>query len=880
MATSPTSLRVRISADLADIRQGLGLLRGELAKVKRDAAQTTPDTTQWAQGIGRVRSELANLAGAYLGLQGLTQGVQALFGAFDRADRIGEAARISGIGTEALSRLAFAAQFSGVHLDALQTSFTIFNKELVKNAGLVQAVGVEVYEAGTTNFRPTEQILLDLADVFASLPDGPERAALAVKLFGRSGADLIPVLIEGRQRLEAFGDQADATGNTISEDAAAAAGKFTDNLDILKATLTGVANETAARLIPAISGYAEEAVQAGQGSNVAAEGGQLLANVLKVVAAGAVIVKNVVEAATTTLVFLGDVAVRVATAVSGSLGKALGAVAGAGRAIAGGASPLAVFSSLRQSLKDTAASAKGELAGIGHGYAALKSGLSEAASDISKVASIFDSASGKAVAGAQGIATATGGIAPASEAALAAVRKLLGGDQPQGKTAQNIAKSIAESNALLRDSISRALKEIDRLYEANEMGITEYFARRKALQEGAIDADIEQARAELAVTSELGARRKIEEDIIKLQRDRADVGTAGAREQKKAEEELAKVVGDVYIKQLERTGNVAAARRAQLEEEYLPAIKKLQAEDRADDIVRIRVLIDSEVAKAQLEQLKSQGDEIAAALQGSETSLSAQASAGLMGGLEAERQIEAARAKALQQYQALRQAALAYYNAQAPGTPEHAAALAGLQAIETRIADVVASQNVFRQQIEDLAVSSVSSAFSDLATGAQNFKDSFKQMVRSFVQGVAQMIAQALALRAVKATLGLFGGGAGASFAAAHGGGTVGALSMIRHHINPLVFGTAPRYHEGGQAGLTGLKNNEVAAILQEGETIRTKSQEAALARRMEAGQGQVTVPTPIVVFGEDQLADALAGKAGERMIVHHVRNNRRAIDE
>ena len=59
MATSPTNLRVRISADLADIRQGLGLLRGELAKVKRDAAQTTPDTTQWTQGIGRVRSELA-----------------------------------------------------------------------------------------------------------------------------------------------------------------------------------------------------------------------------------------------------------------------------------------------------------------------------------------------------------------------------------------------------------------------------------------------------------------------------------------------------------------------------------------------------------------------------------------------------------------------------------------------------------------------------------------------------------------------------------------------------------------------------------------------------------------------------------------------------
>ena len=38
MANDP-NLRVRISADLADIKQGLGLLRGELAKVKQQSAQ-------------------------------------------------------------------------------------------------------------------------------------------------------------------------------------------------------------------------------------------------------------------------------------------------------------------------------------------------------------------------------------------------------------------------------------------------------------------------------------------------------------------------------------------------------------------------------------------------------------------------------------------------------------------------------------------------------------------------------------------------------------------------------------------------------------------------------------------------------------------------
>ena len=62
-------LRVRVSADLADIKQGLGLLRGELAKVKADAARAAPDAASWSNGIGAARAELGNLAGAYVGVQ-------------------------------------------------------------------------------------------------------------------------------------------------------------------------------------------------------------------------------------------------------------------------------------------------------------------------------------------------------------------------------------------------------------------------------------------------------------------------------------------------------------------------------------------------------------------------------------------------------------------------------------------------------------------------------------------------------------------------------------------------------------------------------------------------------------------------------------------
>src|SRR5690606_7906720 len=64
MATSSTNLRVRISADLADIKQGLGLLRGELAKVKGQADKSLGNNTNLMNGLRGMRSAVLGLAGA------------------------------------------------------------------------------------------------------------------------------------------------------------------------------------------------------------------------------------------------------------------------------------------------------------------------------------------------------------------------------------------------------------------------------------------------------------------------------------------------------------------------------------------------------------------------------------------------------------------------------------------------------------------------------------------------------------------------------------------------------------------------------------------------------------------------------------------------
>jgi hypothetical protein len=855
MAQPAANLRVRISADLADIKQGLGLLRGELAKVKKEAAQTTPDTTKWAAGIGKVRAELVNLAGAYIGIRGIATGVQALFAAFDRADRIGEVARIAGVSTEALSRLAFAAKFSDVELEGLQTGFKTFNKELVANSGLIGKVGVEIFEAGTKNFRPTEQIILDLADVFASLPDGPERAALAVKLFGKSGGDLIPVLIEGRKQLEEYGKQADATGNTISEAAAASAGEFNDNLDLLKGTLTGVANETAKHLIPAVAGYAAEAANAGQQSNFAAEGGKFLASVFKVVAAGAIIVKNVVEGAATVLAFLGDTALRVSNVVAGTLGKTLGAVAASAKSLLSGANPLAVFSAFQSSLKDVAGDAKANLAGIRSGFSLMKDGVSDAAGEIAQVGKMFSDATQQATADTKGLTAAAEGVKPASQAALEAIRELLAGGGDKGGKDSDAAAKLKK----LREEAERLRKEEEK----------------------------------------------------------------AAAERLKEQEDLAKDLGQVKIKLLELDGETGRAARAQLEEEYLDLFRRLEKASDEAGAAMVRNLIERLAAKAQLDQIESKVGEATGSLQGTETSISAQVSAGMLSSLEGERQLEAARKQAIITLAAARQSTLEYLATLAPGSMEADAARLTLQGINTDIANIVASQNQWKQDVESAGQSSLMTFFSDLKNEAMSAGEAVLALGANFADAMYQMAATAVSKKIVGAISSLFNkGGSGdeadvaagatklssaatatalaggvitfgatslssaakelqaaatslmiantlGSFGAAHGGGTVGALTMTRHGINPMVFGAAPRYHDGGIAGL---RPGEVPAILMEGERIRTEQQEAALQAQLKAGSSDGLVTTPIVAIGEAAIADAMASAAGGRVILTHVR--------
>lgn len=180
--------------------------------------------------------------------------------AIDTADQINKMAQSTGASVEKLSAFKFAIEQSGGSIEVLAKGMQKLAKDAAAGGDVLARAGVNARTAAG-EFRPVEDVLLDVADKFSKMKDGAEKAAYAQELFGKSGVDLIPFLNQGRDGIKALTDQAERLGLVISGETAAAAEKFNDNLDALKSAALGLGNDIMTTLVPALVDLTDAAVE-------------------------------------------------------------------------------------------------------------------------------------------------------------------------------------------------------------------------------------------------------------------------------------------------------------------------------------------------------------------------------------------------------------------------------------------------------------------------------------------------------------------------------------------------------------------------------------------------------------------------------------------
>lgn len=893
-----TNLRVRISADLAEIRQGLGLLRGELAKVKAQSAGafSAGSSNAFVGSLRRLRAEVVGLAGAYASLAG----GKMLAGIADEATQLRGRIREAKGDYQAILELAQRSRTGLTGTVDLYARLERSTRGRIKNSQELLALTESINQAVKLSFTSQaggDAALFQLGQALSagvlrgeelnSVMEQTPRLAQAIadglgvpigklRELAKEGKLSTDVVIKALQsQSSALQDEYTRIPLTISDAFTQIRNSFVDfigNADSATGASRAFAEalQDVARNLPALLTPLLQILQA------LIKHFDVLAVFIGTRMALSAIPAMIAGVARLQAAF---VALRGATlawsavmaGLGGPIGLALAALATAlyvvyqrtndakraaeehRKALADNAQTATV--SAEAALKEAQAKRIQAAATLQAARAALEEKRARfALQNQSVTARGGDRGDAAAFASTNALNRQRQEVAQAEkqykdwgdrlaelavqmqmplEAPAATIGKI---DVRLGETgkklkstadkAKEAVRGVVDEMALSQDAVERQLGALEQRFQDGQVIVADYFQQRVALEQQLIDLKIQALQADAAAATSSEQQSRALTEIVKLQRDRLEVGPRAAREQAKAEEEA---------------------------------------------------------AKATLETLRQKQAAIQEQLRGGTDYIAAQSQIGAIGPVEAERQLFDLRQRSLDQLRALRDAMVAYLAAQAAGSPEHAAAIAGLQQLDTEIAQVQASQQTFANAAKEGATTALTNFFTDLASGAKSFKDAFKDMVLSFVQGLARMAAEALAKQAILQIAKSFGGFAdGGAFGASgrmFAKGAAFALPGIMAFANGGAFTnsivdspTLFAFGQGGQFGVMGEAGPEAVMPLTRGPGGRLG---------VEASGGASKRPQRIVLVENQRDAEAmLRGSRGEDAVLLHIEANAGRIRE
>lgn len=307
------ALRVILGADTAGLDKGLKDSQSSLA-----AFGTTVATGMAA-------------AAAAVAAAGVAIGV-AMKSTIDDMDNLSKTSAKLGVPIEQLSALAYAGELSDVSFEALSKSAAKLSKNLVDAAAkptgdaanAFRALGISVLDSNG-KLKSSDEVLGDVADRFEGLKDGSGKTAAAMAIFGKTGADLIPLLNGGRDGLKEMTEEAAKFGLIVDGPTGKAAEDFNDNLTRLHAVWKGLIAQSTAQVLPSMVAITNAMVESAKNSGFLSAALTGVSTAMKALVSGGVIVGAVFKSLAD---YISTVSAAMSLVLKGKFTEAFDAVKG------------------------------------------------------------------------------------------------------------------------------------------------------------------------------------------------------------------------------------------------------------------------------------------------------------------------------------------------------------------------------------------------------------------------------------------------------------------------------------------------------------------------------------------------------------------------
>lgn len=225
-------------------------------RLRADIARLQQDMDRARQSVSSTMDRITSVAKGAMGALAAIGGVGLFAGfiksAIDATDAVSDISQRTGVAVEDIAALQLWFQKGGNEAGVFEGAMIKLAREMGAGGEAFQRLGVRVTDSNG-NMRSSMQVLSETADKFAKMPDGVNKTALAIDLFGKSGAQLIPMLNEGSEGLQEMTEMADRLGLTFDQKTVDAAGDFNDTLDFMGLAAQGVGRQVAAELLPTLN---------------------------------------------------------------------------------------------------------------------------------------------------------------------------------------------------------------------------------------------------------------------------------------------------------------------------------------------------------------------------------------------------------------------------------------------------------------------------------------------------------------------------------------------------------------------------------------------------------------------------------------------------
>lgn len=245
---------------LVTLRADIGQFQSDMGKAVRIA---NSNSKSMERGFKVAAAGLRAFAGVAAGASLVSIGARSIA----LGDQLAALADKTGIAGQSLSQLKFAADASDVPFETLTGAISKLQRNLAEAgdgnkalAGTFRNLGLSVEDLRAVGADKAIEII---ASRIAGLKDDAARTQAAVDLFGRAGADLLPLLNRGAEGIRNLRAESDALGQTLTNEQIEKLAEADDAVKRLSASWDGFAGAMTSKVAPAIStvlDYLQQAV--------------------------------------------------------------------------------------------------------------------------------------------------------------------------------------------------------------------------------------------------------------------------------------------------------------------------------------------------------------------------------------------------------------------------------------------------------------------------------------------------------------------------------------------------------------------------------------------------------------------------------------------